>query len=547
MPSPLPVSLLLFFTLVGGRPQNSLLVEVEEGDNVVLSCLRDSSSVSSEKLAWYRGNQSTPFLELSLRSPDLGLHIGPLGILLVIVNVSDRMGGFYLCQKRPSFKDTWQPAWTVNVEDSGELFRWNASDLGDLDCDLGNRSSGSHRSTSGSRLYVWATDHPEVWKTKPVCAPREISLNQSLINQDLTVAPGSTLWLSCGVPPVPVTKGSISWTHVHPKMFNDSLLSLSLGGEHPVREMWVWGSFLLLPQAKASDEGTYYCLQGGLTTEMHVKVIARSAVWLWLLRTGGWIVPVVTLVYVIFCMVSLAAFLYFRRAFILKRKRKRMTDPARRFFKVTPPSGNGTQNQYGNVLSLPTSTSGQAHAQRWAASLGSGPVSYGNPRIEVQDAGAQRHETGLEEEGEAYEEPDSEEGSEFYENDSNLEQDQLSQDGSGYENPEDDPVGPEEEDSFSNAESYENADEELAQPVGRTMDFLSPHGSAWDPSREASSLGSQSYEDMRGILYAAPQLQSIRSGPSHEEDADSYENMDKSDDPEPAWGGEGHMGTWGAT
>lgn len=30
-------------------------------------------------------------------------------------------------------------------------------------------------------------------------------------------------------------------------------------------------------------------------------------------------------------------------------------------------------------------------------------------------------------------------------------------------------------------------------------------------------------------------------------DADSYENMDKSDDPEPAWGGEGHMGTWGAT
>lgn len=160
-----------------------------------------------------------------------------------------------------------------------------------------------------------------------------------------------------------------------------------------------------------------------------------------------------------------------------------MTDPARRFFKVTPPSGNGTQNQYGNVLSLPTSTSGQ----------------------------------GLEEEGEAYEEPDSEEGSEFYENDSNLEQDQLSQDGSGYENPEDDPVGPEEEDSFSNAESYENADEELAQPVGRTMDFLSPHGSAWDPSREASSLGSQSYEDMRGILYAAPQLQSIRSGPSHEE------------------------------
>lgn len=63
---------------------------------------------------------------------------------------------------------------------------------------------------------------------------------------------------------------------MHPKKLNVSLLSLSLGGEHPVREMWVWGSLLLLPQAKASDEGTYYCLQGGLTIEMHVKVIARS-------------------------------------------------------------------------------------------------------------------------------------------------------------------------------------------------------------------------------------------------------------------------------
>ncbi|GAB1292676.1 B-lymphocyte antigen CD19 [Apodemus speciosus] len=477
MPSPLPVSFLLFLTLVGGRPQKSLLVEVEEGGNAVLPCLPDSSTVSSEKLAWYRGNQSTPFLELSPRSPRTGVHVGPKGILLVIVNVSDNMGGFYMCQKKPPFKDIWQPAWTVNVEDSGELFRWNASDVEDLDCDLRSRSSGSHRPTSGSRLYVWTKGGPKVWGTKPVCAPWRSSLNQSLINQDLTVAPGSTLRLSCGVTSVPVANGSISWTRVHPKTLNVSLLSLNLEGEHPVREMWVWGSFLLLPQATALDEGTYYCLQGNLTSELHVKVIARSGVALavedrWMDSPSG--------------DFSICHLLYgFSGDFSLfsKRKRKRMTDPARRFYKVTPPSGNGTHNQYGNVLSLPASTSGQAHAQRWAAGLGSG-----NPRIEVQDAGAQRHETGLEEDGEAYEEPDSEEGSEFYENDSNLGQDQLSQDGSGYENPEDEPVGPEEEDSFSNAESYENADEELAQPVGRTMDFLSPHGSAWDPSREASSL-----------------------------------------------------------
>lgn len=85
---------------------------------------------------------------------------------------------------------------------------------------------------------------------------------------------------------------------------------------------------------------------------------------------------------------------------------------------------------------------------------------------------------GPEEEGENYEEPDSEEGSEFYENDSNFGQDQLSQgktalphvssaftmggcgpsldpspsppDGSGYENPDDGVLAPEDEDSFSN-------------------------------------------------------------------------------------------------
>lgn len=86
----------------------------------MLPCLPDPSRVSSEKLAWYRGNQSTPFLELTLGSPGLGLQVGPLGIFLVIINVSDHMGGFYLCRKSPPFKDTWQPAWTVNLEDSGE-------------------------------------------------------------------------------------------------------------------------------------------------------------------------------------------------------------------------------------------------------------------------------------------------------------------------------------------------------------------------------------------------------------------------------------------
>ncbi|KAM5227697.1 B-lymphocyte antigen CD19 [Ctenodactylus gundi] len=568
MPPPLLLSVLLFLCPRGARPQRPLLVEVEEGDDAVLPCLQGPSDAPSQQLAWSRGNQSAPFLELSLGLPGLGIHVGPLGILLLIFNISDQMGGFYLCQPGPPSKKNLQPSWTVSVEGSGKLFRWNASDLGDLSCGPGNRSSEGPTASSGhrsiSQLYVWDKGYPRIWEAEPVCAPPRSNLRRSLtqgltlplLAPDLTLAPGSTLWLSCGVPPAHVTKGSVSWTHVHPEKPDIPLLSLNLREKPPVQEMWLRGPVLSLSQATAQAAGTYYCLRGNLTLEMHVKVTARP-VWHWLLRTGGWKVPAVTLAYMIFCLGFLVAFLQVRKALILRRKRKRMTDPTRRFFKVTPPPGNGTQNQYGNVLSLPSPASGTGRAQRWAAALGGTAQSYGNPGSDVQGAGAvgsrrppeavphpMPNAPGLEEEGEGYEEPDSEEGSEFYENDSNLGPDRLSRDGSGYENPEDGPLGPDDEDSFSNAESYENADEELAQPVARKTDFLSPHGSAWDPSREATSLGSQSYEDMRGILYAAPQLHAFRPGPSHDEDADSYENMDNPDEPQPAWGGGGHKGAW---
>ncbi|XP_012664311.2 B-lymphocyte antigen CD19 isoform X1 [Otolemur garnettii] len=552
MLTPLLFSFLLFLTPMRVRPQEQRLVKVEEGSDAVLQCLKGPSDCPPEQLTWYRGSQSAPFLDLSLGLPDLGIYMGTLGILTFIFNISDQMGGFYLCQTWPPSEKAGHPGWTVSVEDSGELFRWNASDLG---CSLGNRSSEDPRPSSGhptsSQVYVWANDHPEVWKGRHMCVPPRQNLSQSL-SQDLTMASGSTLWLSCGVPPDTVARGHISWTHVHPKKTNFPLMSLNLTEGHPAREMWVLGTGLLLPQATAQDAGTYYCRCGNRTISMHLEVTARPVLWHWLLRTGGWKVPAVTLIYLIFCLVSLVGFLQLQRTLILRRKRKRMTDPTRRFFKVTPPPGSGPQNQYGNVLFLPTPTTGMGRAQRWAAGLGGASRSHGNPRSDVQEARAAGSRSPPRagpgpEEGEGFEEPDSKEGSELYENDSNPGQDQLSQDGSGYENPEDGPLSPEDEDSFSNAESYENEDEELAQPVTRTMDFLSPHGSVWDHSREATSLaGSQSYEDMRGILYAAPQLHSIRGqlGPDHEEDADSYENMDNPDGPQPAWEDGGHMGTW---
>lgn len=65
----------------------------------------------------------------------------------------------------------------------GELFRWNASDLEALKCSQGNTSSGATGLSSspplGSQLYVWAKDHPEIWKTEPVCAPQRGHLTQN--------------------------------------------------------------------------------------------------------------------------------------------------------------------------------------------------------------------------------------------------------------------------------------------------------------------------------------------------------------------------------
>ncbi|XP_058536928.1 B-lymphocyte antigen CD19 isoform X1 [Ochotona princeps] len=533
MPPPLLLSFVLFLTPMGVRPLEPVMVEVEEGSDLMLPCLLNLSDSSPDTLTWYR--ESNSFLELSPGTPGQAFYVGPMGILLLLFNVSEHMGGFYFCQM-PSAP--WQPGWTVTVNGSGELFRWNASDVGSPGCGL--------RNNLPEIVHVWDKDEGKAkqWDMMSACTPLRDSLNDSL-SQDLTVTRGSTLWLSCGVAPVPMTTGSIFWSHTRPEPSGILLSNLTLKAKSPVREMWVAEHLLVLSRVTAHHAGNYHCERGNRS--IYLTVTVQPALWHWLQKKNGWMVPVVTLLYLIFCLICLVSFLHLRRALILRRKRKRMTDPTRRFFKVTPPQGNGAQNQYGNVLSLPTPTSGTGRTQRRAANLGGAASSYGN-RLN-DEVGAAAGSWSLpraspeEEEGEAYEEPDSEGNSEFYENDSGPAQDQLSQDGSGYENPEEGSVGPEDDDSFSNAESYENEDEELAQPVTRTVDFLSPHSSAWDPSREAISLaGSQSYEDMRGILYAAPQLRTSRPGPSHEEDADSYENMDNPDGPEPALWGAG--GTW---
>lgn len=77
----------------------------------MLPCLKGSSGSTPGQLAWNQECRSAPVSQLSQG----------LGILLLISNVSDQAGGFYLCQQGPPSEQAWQPGWTVSVEGSGEV------------------------------------------------------------------------------------------------------------------------------------------------------------------------------------------------------------------------------------------------------------------------------------------------------------------------------------------------------------------------------------------------------------------------------------------
>ncbi|XP_036594660.1 B-lymphocyte antigen CD19 isoform X2 [Trichosurus vulpecula] len=547
----------LFLTPQGAEPQDPLSVEAEEGRNAVLPCLIDPRDGPFEPITWSGGGQLSSLQQLTLKSPGLGAQVGPSNISLFIYNVSAESGGFYLCDWGPLTKQESKLGAAISIKGSGELFQWNAT--GPEGCGLRKESlsgilpssfSGSRFQTDPStQLYVWAEDKPELWDPFTPCNDQ----NQTEDYKELTLAPGSPLWLSCEHPPSSLNWGPTSWIHWRPGK-NTSLLSLELGKGLPAREFWVIGTqgegaLLILPQAVPQDAGSYLCKSGNLTISIELKIISQP-VWRWLLGAGGWKIPVVALTYVAFCLGTLVGFLQVQKALLLRRKRKRMTDRTRRFFKVMSP-GNEAQSQYGNVLPLSgTSSLGNVRTTKWTPGFGEATPSFGNPYRRDKETGipglrSPGQEDPEEEEGEGYEEPDGEEASVAYENS----QDQISQDDWGYENEENRNVAAEEieDDSFSTAESYENDNKEMVPPVYTTTGFLLPKGPVWDTCREASSLaGSQSYEDMRGILYAAPQIRNLhpQPGPTQEEDGDSYENMENPEEAGPDWEAGGWTPTW---
>uniref|UniRef100_A0A6P5M1P9 B-lymphocyte antigen CD19 n=1 Tax=Phascolarctos cinereus TaxID=38626 RepID=A0A6P5M1P9_PHACI len=535
-------------------PEDPLSVEAEEGKNAVLPCLIGPRDGPFEPITWSGGGQLSPLQQLTLKGPGLGAQVEASNISLFIYNVSAKSGGFYLCEWGALTKQESKRGAAISINGSGELFQWNAT--GPEGCSPRKVSSSATRTSNLPRsrfgtnpvtqLYVWAEDKPKLWNPFVPC----VDQNQTEDYKELTLAPGSPLWLSCEQPPSSLTWGSTSWVHWRPGK-NTSLLSLKLGEGLPAREFWVMGTqgegaLLILPQVVPQDAGTYLCKSGNLTISIELKVISQS-VWRWLLGTGVWKVPVVTLTYVSFCLGTLVGFLQVKKALLLRRKKKRMTDRTRRFFKVMSP-GNEAQSQYGNVLPMSgVPNSGNVRTMKWTPGFGEATPSFGNPYQGNQGTGipglrSPGQEDPEEEEGEGYEEPDGEEASVAYENS----QDQNSQDGWGYENEEKMAAEEIEDDSFSTADSYENENTEMVPPVYTTTGFLLPKGPVWDTCREVSSLGSQSYEDMRGVLYAAPQIRNLhpQPGPSQEEDGDSYENMENPEEAGPDWEAGGWDPSW---
>ncbi|XP_027718486.1 B-lymphocyte antigen CD19 isoform X2 [Vombatus ursinus] len=534
----------LFLTPQGAEPQDPLSVEVEEGKDAVLPCLIGPRDGPFEPISWSGGGQLSLLQQLTLKGPGLGAQVRPSNISLFIYNVSAESGGFYLCEWGTLKKQQSKAGAAISVKGSGELFQWNAT--GPEGCGVSFPRFRFH-TYPFTQLYVWAKDKPELWDPFIPC----VEQNQTE-ELELTLAPGSPLWLSCEQSPSSLTWGSTSWVHWRPGK-NTSLLSLELGKGLLAREFWVMGTqgegaLLILPQAVPQDAGTYLCKSGNLTISIELKVISQS-VWRWLLGTGAWKIPVVTLTYVSFCLGTLVGFLQVKKALLLRRKKKRMTDRTRRFFRVMSP-GNEAQSQYGNVLPMSgVPNPGNVRTMKWTPGFGEATPSFGNPYRRNQETGipglrSPGQEDPEEEEGEGYEEPDGEEASGAYENS----QDQISQDDWGYENEEKRTMAAEEieDDSFSTAESYENENKEMVPPIYTTTGFLLPKGPVWDACREVSSLGSQSYEDMRGILYAAPQIRNLhpQPGPSQEEDGDSYENMENPEEADPDWEAGGWAPTW---
>uniref|UniRef100_K7E815 Ig-like domain-containing protein n=1 Tax=Ornithorhynchus anatinus TaxID=9258 RepID=K7E815_ORNAN len=177
-----------------------------EGADAVLPCLIGPRDDPREQLTWSWGGKRIPLRWLNSGGPGLGARVGPLGISLIILNVSDNTGGFYLCEKNLEPENQTEPGnrttlgAAVSVEGSDKRFLWNPPKEGVGDCgprkgvspkplpygDFPNTSESSGPSglpppndSNPLLLYVWNRDGPQLWGKLPPCVDTESSHNQT--------------------------------------------------------------------------------------------------------------------------------------------------------------------------------------------------------------------------------------------------------------------------------------------------------------------------------------------------------------------------------
>ncbi|XP_039392766.1 B-lymphocyte antigen CD19 isoform X6 [Mauremys reevesii] len=161
-----------------------------------------------------------------------------------------------------------------------------------------------------------------------------------------SVLAGDTARLPCnGSMPSGWVQGSLAWKRLGPGVSWQQLVELAARryGASKFQLTLDTGAALVLPAVTLDQAGTYHCVRGNHSHAVELEVTARTGGW------QPWIVGAAALGYVAIGLASLFGYYQIRRALQTRRRRKRLMDPARRFFKVT---GNGAHTPYGNVLPL---------------------------------------------------------------------------------------------------------------------------------------------------------------------------------------------------
>ncbi|XP_044868337.1 B-lymphocyte antigen CD19-like isoform X2 [Mauremys mutica] len=460
--------------------------------------------------------------------PHTRMGIGAQGSL-VLPNVSTSDAGVYSCQ--------WDgdSGGNVLLNVPGSRERYISGTQGGqvvLPCAAGNATAvdwfrdannGTHRfdragprhRPNGSTLLIERLESGDAGQYRCQAGSQNWTVHLHLGGEpSFSVLAGDTARLPCnGSMPGAWVQGSLAWKRLGPGVSWQQLVELVARryGASKFQLTLDTGAALVLPAVTLDQAGTYRCVRGNHSHAVELEVTARTGGW------QPWIVGAAALGYVALGLASLFGYYQIRRALQTRRRRKRLMDPARRFFKVT---GNGAHTPYGHVLPLADIAGvGQTNA-----------VPYENMVLDARGQGRPLPAEGPistveSEDGDGYENTNGDmklcmgdkesSDSACYEN--SLEENRAggnwASDAAHYTNARQSPGA---EDQVSeDSECYENTEEDsapLSPGAARLVTDLRMLllGACEEPERDRQdghsegSAGSQAYEEMAGALYAAP-------------------------------------------